>query len=80
MNKVRLITNGRQRSETASIYNSSSQLLSISARPPGGDFYSTEQQIHIGPGKSATLPRNHINEEQVKNLQAKGMLRVVYSS
>lgn len=59
------------------IYNKSHQTVSIQARPPGGDFFIHEQQIHIPPGKDATLPRDHLLLDQVTNLAARGLVRLI---
>jgi hypothetical protein len=65
---------------TIKIYNTSSQLIRLQLRPPGGEFYSTEQQVGIAPGQVVSLPKSHVLQEQVENLQRRQMLRVLYDS
>jgi len=65
---------------TIKIYNTSSQLIRLQLRPPGGEFYSTEQQVAIAPGQVVSLPKSHVLQEQVENLQRRQMLRVLYDS
>lgn len=62
------------------IYNTSKQTIRLQLKPPGGDFYSTEQQVGINPGQVVTLPKSHVLREQVDNLQRRQMLRVLYDS
>jgi hypothetical protein len=59
------------------VYNVSKQAIGLSARPPGSDFFRSEQQIWIGPRKTVTLPKSHVNIDQITNLCAKGMLKVM---
>jgi hypothetical protein len=66
--------------EFVRIYNKSKQTVSLQVCPPNGDFYRAEQQAHIAPGKSATLPKDHLRWEQVDNLKQKQMLIVTYDS
>lgn len=65
---------------TIKIYNTSAQLIRLQLRPPGGEFYSTEQQIGIKPGQVVSLPKSHVLQEQVENLQRRQMLRILYDS
>ncbi len=60
------------------IYNTSKQAVRLQLRPPGGDFYATEQQVSVNPGQVVTLPKSHLIQEQVDNLQRRQMLRVLY--
>jgi len=70
----------RQRTEVVRIYNKGRQTLPIQVRPPQGDFYLHEQQVHLHPGKSVLLPKDHLRMEQVTNLSARGVLKVTYDS
>jgi hypothetical protein len=59
------------------IYNCSEQMIPLSARPPGGDFFLHEQSIYLKSGEHVGLPKAYINMNQIENLQAKGMLRIL---
>lgn len=72
--------NPRQRTEVVRIYNRGKQAVPLQVRPPQGDFYLTEQQVHLIPGKSVLLPKDHLRMEQVTNLAARGVLKVTYDS
>ncbi len=62
------------------IYNSSKQMIPIQVKPPGGDFYTSEQQIRLAPGKDVVLPKSHLRMAQIDNLKRRRMLKVVYDS
>lgn len=62
------------------IYNNSKQVIPIHINPPGGDFFLNEQQVHLRPSKSVMLPKDHLRWEQISNLSARGILRVIYDS
>lgn len=66
----------KQRTEFIRLSNRSTQTIPIQAKPPGGDFYLHEQQIHLRPGKSVVLPRDHVLNDQIVNLVARGYLRI----
>lgn len=70
----------RQRTEFVRVYNRGKQMIPLNVRPPKGDFYLHEQQVHLRPGKSVTLPKEHLRMEQVTNLTARGMLKTTYDS
>ncbi len=59
------------------VYNSSKQMYGLSARPPGADFYTSEQQIWVHPGTTVSLPKSHVNIDQITNLCARGMMRII---
>jgi len=63
--------------ETVRIQNIGPQRLPLQVSPPKGDFYLTQQQIHLGRNKSVELPVEVVHSEQIKNLQAKGLIRVI---
>jgi len=65
---------------TIKVYNTSGQLIRLQLRPPGGEFYSTEQQVGISPGQVVSLPKSHVLKEQIENLQRRQMLQVLYDS
>lgn len=67
----------RSRTETIRVTNCSKQMIPIQAKPPGGDFYRNEQQVRIRPGASIELPKSYLMEEQIVNLQKRGMIRVL---
>ena len=70
----------RAKSESIRIYNSSKQMIPIQVRSPKGDFYASEQQIRLLPGKDVLLPKSHIMQEQVDNLAKRRMIRVIYET
>ena len=65
---------------TIKVYNTSAQLIRLQLRPPGGEFYSTEQQVGINPGQVVTLPASHVLREQIENLQRRQMLQILFDS
>lgn len=69
-----------KRTEVIRVYNRSRQTLPLQVKPPGGDFYLHEQQIHLQPGKSVMVPKDHLRMDQVMNLAARGILKVTYDS
>lgn len=75
-----MAANGRQRTEVIRIHNRGHQAIPIQVKPPKGDFYLHEQQVHLHSGKSILLPKDHVRMDQVINLAARGMLRVTYDS
>lgn len=68
------------KSHVIRIYNNSKQLISLQVRSPNGDFYTSEQQVRIVPNQSVVLPKSHVRQDQIDNLQKRGMIRVVYDS
>lgn len=70
----------RTKSHVQKLYNCSPQTLNIQVRKPGSDFYRGEQQIKLGPGKTVDLPKDHLIQEQILNLQSKRMLKVLFDS
>lgn len=70
----------RKRTEVIRIYNKGKQVIPLQVKPPKGDFYLHEQQIHLRPGKSVLLPKEHVRMDQVTNLTAKGMLKTTFDS
>lgn len=70
----------KSRTEIVRIHNRSRQRVSIQVKPPDGDFFMHEQQVHLTKGKSVLLPKNHLRMEQITNLKARGVLKVVYDS
>jgi hypothetical protein len=70
----------KAKSDVVRIYNNSRQMIALQVRAPGADFYTHEQQVRLHPGKDVVLPKTHLREEQIKNLQAKRMIKVLYDS
>lgn len=70
----------KKKSHVVRIYNNSKQMIPLQVRAPGGDFFTSEQQVRIMPGKDVLLPKTHLRVDQIENLQKKGMVRVVYDS
>ena len=70
----------RQKSHVVRIYNNSRQLISLQVRSPGSDFYTNEQQVRIQPNHDVLLPKSHLRDDQINNLKARGLIKVVYDS
>lgn len=62
------------------LYNNSKQVLNIQVRAPNSDFYRNESQIRLMPMKDVTLPKSHVNKEQIQNLVARRLLKITYDS
>ena len=62
------------------LYNCSKQMIPVSVRPPGGDFFLHEQTIYLRPGKTVRLPKNFLNDSQITNLTTKRMIRILHDS
>jgi hypothetical protein len=62
------------------LYNQSRQTIPVHVKPEGGDFFLHEQVVYIQPGKSVVVPTSIINNSQIGNLQAKGMLKILHDS
>lgn len=61
------------------ITNKSKQMLCFQVRPPGGDYFATEQQVSLHAGKTISLPREFLLMPQVENMKARGQIAVVES-
>jgi len=70
----------KHKTHVVRIYNDSSQMIALQVRAPGGDFFKNEQQVRLSPGQDALLPKSFLLNDQVKNLVARGMLKVTYDS
>ena len=70
----------KARSAMVRLYNCSKQMIPLQVRAPGADFFSNEQQIHLGPGKDVMLPKSYLREDQVENLRKRRMIQVNYDS
>jgi hypothetical protein len=70
----------RENNFVVQLYNSSKQMIPISVKPPGGDFFLHEQTIYLAPGKTVRLPKNFLNDSQIANLTTKRMLRILHDS
>lgn len=70
----------KDKSHVVRIYNNSGQMIPLQARAPGGDFYTSEQQVRLMPGKDVLLPKTHLRKDQIENLQKRGMIKVLYDS
>ena len=70
----------KTKSAMVRVYNSSKQMIPLQLRPPNSDFYSSEQQVRLKPGQDAQLPKSHLRMEQINNLQARRLIRVVSDS
>jgi hypothetical protein len=70
----------KMKSHTIRVYNSGKQQLALQMRAPNSDFFSNEQQVRLSPGQDAELPKSHVRMEQINNLKARGLLKVLYDS
>ena len=70
----------KKKSAVIRVYNCSKQMIPLQVRPPGSDFFSNEQQVRLQPNKETLLPKSHVRMEQIRNLQSRRMLRVLYDS
>ena len=70
----------KAKSATMKIYNNSKQMIPLQVRAPGGDFYTSEHQIRIGPGQTVDLIKSHLNLDQIENLQRRRMIKVIFDS
>lgn len=70
----------KEQNHVVQVYNRSKQMIPICVRPPNGDFYLHEQTIYLRPGKTAGLPKNFLNDSQITNLVAKGMISILSDS
>lgn len=68
------------KNETVRLYNRSSQMIGIQLRPPGGDFYLSEQCLYLRSKQTVKVPKSHLNKSQIDNLQRRRELQVVYDS
>ncbi len=76
--KVKKASTAKTKSGIIRIYNNSGQMVSLSLRAPGGDFYVAESQVRIMPKKTADLPRSHVLMDQINNLRGRGVIRVLH--
>lgn len=70
----------RSKTPTCRIVNVSKQLVSLQVVQPGGDFFIHEQQVRLGPGQHALLPKTHLNRSQVDNLKKSGIIKITFDS
>jgi hypothetical protein len=60
------------------LYNPRAQMVTVRRKPPQGtDFFTHEQAINIRGQKTARIPREHLDWDQINNLQKRGHIRVV---
>jgi hypothetical protein len=60
------------------LYNPQSQMVIIRKKPPkGADFFMHEQSIYLKGKKTVKIPKNHLDWDQLTNLQKRGHIRVV---
>jgi hypothetical protein len=59
------------------LYNPRSQVVSIRQRPPGSDFFISEQTISIRGKHTAKIPKNFLDLDQIKNLQMRGHIKII---
>lgn len=70
----------KKRQHQVRVYNCSKQMIPLQARAPGGDFYTSEQQVRIMPGQDVLLPKSYLRSDQIENLQKRGMIRILHDS
>jgi len=73
---VTIKTAQKQDKSNVIVTNRSKQMVPIQAKPPNGDFFYEEHQLRLAPGKSVTVPRRYLNESQIENCRAKGIISV----
>jgi hypothetical protein len=67
--------------DTLTILNRSKQVVSINCKhPPGSDFFVASQEVRLGPGKKATLPKSRLWTSQISRLRKRGMISVISDS
>ena len=64
-------------SKTVVVTNRSKQMIPIQVKPPRGDFFYEEQQVRLGPGKSVSVPKGHLNWAQIENCRGRGDVSVI---
>ena len=69
-----------QKSHVVRIYNNSKQLIQLQLRAPGGDFFTSETQARIAPGRDVLLPKSHLRKDQIENLTKKGFIKILHDS
>jgi hypothetical protein len=68
------------------VYNCSNQLINLQIErqsKPGHkklDFFHAQQNVQLYPKKTVKLPKSITMTEQLKNLQAKGFLKILGQS
>ena len=63
------------------ILNTSKQMVTIQLKaPPGVDFFVGEQTITLMPGKFAQFPVSRLYNDQVKNHQKAGRIKILLAS
>lgn len=85
MNKTRPLSQRevkQQKEATAAgplvtLYNPRTQAVVIRQRPPGSDFFISEQTITIRGKRTTKIPKNFLDSEQIKNLQMRGHIKVI---
>jgi hypothetical protein len=70
----------KETNHVVQIYNSSKQMIPISVKPPGGDFFLHEQTIYLKSGKTVRLPKSFLNESQISNLTTRRMIKILHDS
>jgi len=68
------------KTEIIRIYNRSKQTVPLQVKPPAGDFFLHEQAVQLRPGKTVNLPKSHVNEQQIENLQRRMVIQVIFDS
>ena len=63
-------------SKMVAITNRTRQMIPIQVRPPKSDFFYEEKQMRIAPGRSVTLPKSHLNWQQIENCRGRGDISV----
>lgn len=70
-----------QKSHVIRVYNCSNQLIPLQIRVPNSDFYTNEQQVRLMPNSdSVLLPKSLLRMEQINNLKARRLIKVIYDS
>ncbi|MDP1710879.1 MAG: hypothetical protein Q8K86_00275 [Candidatus Nanopelagicaceae bacterium] len=80
---LRKIRESQPDEEFVVIYNSSKQLINVQVvrRPKPGqkklDFYFAQQTVALQPKATVKLPKAELLMHQLRNLQAKGYLKIL---
>lgn len=62
--------------EEMTVLNISKQMVPLQLTEDGADFYR-QQQAHLMPGKTVTLPVRYVMKNQINNLVAKRFLKII---
>jgi hypothetical protein len=70
----------KTKSAVVRIYNKSNQTIPIQLCPPDGDFFLHQQCVYVRAKQTVTVPKSYLNEDQIKNLQMRRELQILFDS